>query len=297
MHAWVRAWCGWQTGWIEYDPTNAQRRRHRPHPGRPRPRLRRRGAGQGRAAHRRRAEDRARRRRGARSRLNTCQGGADVPLHPRRAAPRRARLRRPRLRPGRAGARSHLGDRRARRRHRARLHDRHRQPAGDPGRPRRAGRRRLRRRCRDRGADGAEPGRAAELRPRRRRLRALLGRRPRPARQLRRPRDRPRRRHPRLLARRRRPAARVLGRGGRRPLRRRPRHAEADGDAAPALWPPALGRAVRAGDRAGRGRLPDLAAPRRRHRRRPGAPPRRLPGRERALPAPGRQPQGARARS
>lgn len=23
MHAWVRAWCGWQTGWIEYDPTNA----------------------------------------------------------------------------------------------------------------------------------------------------------------------------------------------------------------------------------------------------------------------------------
>ncbi|WP_424933714.1 transglutaminase family protein [Amaricoccus macauensis] len=23
MHAWVRAWCGFQTGWIEYDPTNA----------------------------------------------------------------------------------------------------------------------------------------------------------------------------------------------------------------------------------------------------------------------------------
>ena len=23
MHAWVRAWCGAQTGWIEYDPTNA----------------------------------------------------------------------------------------------------------------------------------------------------------------------------------------------------------------------------------------------------------------------------------
>jgi transglutaminase-like putative cysteine protease len=23
MHAWVRAWCGRQTGWIEYDPTNA----------------------------------------------------------------------------------------------------------------------------------------------------------------------------------------------------------------------------------------------------------------------------------
>jgi transglutaminase-like putative cysteine protease len=23
MHAWVRAWCGWDTGWIEYDPTNA----------------------------------------------------------------------------------------------------------------------------------------------------------------------------------------------------------------------------------------------------------------------------------
>ena len=23
MHAWVRAWCGWETGWIEYDPTNA----------------------------------------------------------------------------------------------------------------------------------------------------------------------------------------------------------------------------------------------------------------------------------
>lgn len=24
MHAWVRAWCGWQAGWIEYDPTSAQ---------------------------------------------------------------------------------------------------------------------------------------------------------------------------------------------------------------------------------------------------------------------------------
>ena len=23
MHAWVRAWCGWEAGWIEYDPTNA----------------------------------------------------------------------------------------------------------------------------------------------------------------------------------------------------------------------------------------------------------------------------------
>jgi transglutaminase-like putative cysteine protease len=23
MHAWVRAWCGWETGWIEFDPTNA----------------------------------------------------------------------------------------------------------------------------------------------------------------------------------------------------------------------------------------------------------------------------------
>ena len=23
MHAWVRAWAGGQTGWIEYDPTNA----------------------------------------------------------------------------------------------------------------------------------------------------------------------------------------------------------------------------------------------------------------------------------
>ncbi len=23
MHAWVRAWCGHETGWIEYDPTNA----------------------------------------------------------------------------------------------------------------------------------------------------------------------------------------------------------------------------------------------------------------------------------
>ncbi len=23
MHAWVRAWCGWQTGWLEFDPTNA----------------------------------------------------------------------------------------------------------------------------------------------------------------------------------------------------------------------------------------------------------------------------------
>ena len=23
MHAWVRAWCGWEAGWIEFDPTNA----------------------------------------------------------------------------------------------------------------------------------------------------------------------------------------------------------------------------------------------------------------------------------
>jgi transglutaminase-like putative cysteine protease len=23
MHAWVRAWCGVETGWLEYDPTNA----------------------------------------------------------------------------------------------------------------------------------------------------------------------------------------------------------------------------------------------------------------------------------
>jgi len=23
MHAWVRAWCGTEMGWIEYDPTNA----------------------------------------------------------------------------------------------------------------------------------------------------------------------------------------------------------------------------------------------------------------------------------
>ena len=23
MHAWVRAWCGFQTGWVDYDPTNA----------------------------------------------------------------------------------------------------------------------------------------------------------------------------------------------------------------------------------------------------------------------------------
>ena len=23
MHAWVRAWCGWEIGWIEFDPTNA----------------------------------------------------------------------------------------------------------------------------------------------------------------------------------------------------------------------------------------------------------------------------------
>ena len=23
MHAWVRAWCGWQAGWVEFDPTNA----------------------------------------------------------------------------------------------------------------------------------------------------------------------------------------------------------------------------------------------------------------------------------
>lgn len=23
MHAWVRAWCGIETGWMEYDPTNA----------------------------------------------------------------------------------------------------------------------------------------------------------------------------------------------------------------------------------------------------------------------------------
>jgi transglutaminase-like putative cysteine protease len=25
MHAWVRAWCGWDAGWIEFDPTNAIR--------------------------------------------------------------------------------------------------------------------------------------------------------------------------------------------------------------------------------------------------------------------------------
>ena len=25
MHAWVRAWCGIEIGWIEYDPTNALR--------------------------------------------------------------------------------------------------------------------------------------------------------------------------------------------------------------------------------------------------------------------------------
>jgi transglutaminase-like putative cysteine protease len=23
MHAWVRAWCGRQVGWVDYDPTNA----------------------------------------------------------------------------------------------------------------------------------------------------------------------------------------------------------------------------------------------------------------------------------
>jgi len=23
MHAWVRAWCGLEVGWVEYDPTNA----------------------------------------------------------------------------------------------------------------------------------------------------------------------------------------------------------------------------------------------------------------------------------
>ena len=23
MHAWVRAWCGPETGWVEFDPTNA----------------------------------------------------------------------------------------------------------------------------------------------------------------------------------------------------------------------------------------------------------------------------------
>ena len=25
MHAWVRAWCGWDAGWLEFDPTNAIR--------------------------------------------------------------------------------------------------------------------------------------------------------------------------------------------------------------------------------------------------------------------------------
>jgi transglutaminase-like putative cysteine protease len=25
MHAWVRAWCGWDAGWVEFDPTNAIR--------------------------------------------------------------------------------------------------------------------------------------------------------------------------------------------------------------------------------------------------------------------------------
>jgi transglutaminase-like putative cysteine protease len=24
MHAWVKAWCGAEMGWIEYDPTNAK---------------------------------------------------------------------------------------------------------------------------------------------------------------------------------------------------------------------------------------------------------------------------------
>jgi transglutaminase-like putative cysteine protease len=23
MHAWVQAWCGFEAGWIEFDPTNA----------------------------------------------------------------------------------------------------------------------------------------------------------------------------------------------------------------------------------------------------------------------------------
>ncbi len=25
MHAWVRAWCGAEVGWVEYDPTNGIR--------------------------------------------------------------------------------------------------------------------------------------------------------------------------------------------------------------------------------------------------------------------------------
>ena len=39
MHAWVRAWCGAEAGWIEYDPTNADLCRPGPHRRRPRPRL------------------------------------------------------------------------------------------------------------------------------------------------------------------------------------------------------------------------------------------------------------------
>ena len=60
-------------------------------------------------------------------------------------------------------------------------------------------------------------------------------------------------------------------------------HAEADGDAARALRPAAVGRALPARDRARRGRLPDLAATGRGDRRGCQAPARRLPGRPRAL--------------
>ena len=135
--------------------------------------------------------------------------------------------------------------------------------------PRRARRRRLGRRRGDRRPDGAERRRAAELRPRRRRLRALLGRGDR-------------RSSPASTAARPRPAAAtpaywlddageprefwdavVGGRSVGVPgtlLLMETLHA--------ALRPAAVGRALPPGDRTRRGRLPDLAAAGRRHRRR-----------------------------
>jgi len=53
MHAWVRGWCGSETGWIEFDPTQQPFGSERPRRRRPRPRLFRRRADQRRLAHRR----------------------------------------------------------------------------------------------------------------------------------------------------------------------------------------------------------------------------------------------------
>ena len=191
---------------------------------------------------------------------------------------------------GGAGAGGDLGGRREAGGDRARLYDRNREPAGDASRAGRAGRRRVSGRCGDRGADGAEPRRAAELGARRRRVRALLGRGARSPRELRRAGDRAGGGDAGLLAERQGRAAGVLGRGGRRALGRGARHAEADGDAARALWPAAVGRPLQARDRAGGGRLPGVGAAARGDCRCADAAAGGVSRRAVALPASGREP-------